>query len=46
MVKRFMVYEVKVGEDIKPCVVVSPDELNEVLRKIDFTKKSIVILKK
>jgi len=31
MVKRFMVYEVKVGEDIKPCVVVSPDELNTVL---------------
>ena len=31
MVKRFMVYEVKVGEDIKPCVVVSPDELNSVL---------------
>ena len=31
MVKRFMVYEVKVGEDIKPCVVISPDELNSVL---------------
>ena len=31
MVKRFMVYEVKVGDDIKPCVVVSPDELNTVL---------------
>ena len=31
MVKRFMVYEVKVNEDIKPCVVVSPDELNTVL---------------
>ena len=31
MVKRFMVYEVKVEEQVKPCVVVSPDELNAVL---------------
>ena len=31
MVKRFMVYEVNVNEEIKPCVVVSPDELNAVL---------------
>ena len=31
MVKRFMVYEVKVEEQVKPCVVVSPDELNSVL---------------
>ena len=31
MVKRFMVYEVKVEEQVKPCVVVSPDELNTVL---------------
>ena len=31
MVKRFMVYEVKVNDAVKPCVVVSPDELNAVL---------------
>ena len=31
MVKRFMVYEVNVNDEIKPCVVVSPDELNAVL---------------
>ena len=31
MVKRFMVYELKVEEQVKPCVVVSPDELNMVL---------------
>ena len=31
MVKRFMVYEVKVNEDIKPCIVISPNELNTVL---------------
>ncbi|MBO5997717.1 MAG: type II toxin-antitoxin system PemK/MazF family toxin [Alphaproteobacteria bacterium] len=31
MVKRFMVYEVNVNDEIKPCVVVSPDELNNVL---------------
>ena len=31
MVKRFMVYEVQVDDAVKPCVVVSPDELNNVL---------------
>lgn len=31
MVKRFMVYEVQVDEAQKACVVVSPDELNNVL---------------
>ncbi len=31
MVKRFMVYEVKVDDAIKACVVISPDELNNVL---------------
>jgi len=31
MVKRFMVYEVQVDETQKACVVVSPDELNNVL---------------
>jgi len=31
MVKRFMVYEVQVDDTVKPCVVVSPDELNAVL---------------
>ena len=31
MVKRFMVYEVQVDNEVKPCVVISPDELNAVL---------------
>ena len=31
MVKRFMVYEVKVDDAVKACVVISPDELNNVL---------------
>ncbi len=31
MVKRFMVYEVQVDDAVKACVVVSPDELNNVL---------------
>lgn len=31
MVKRFMVYEAQLEEKAKPCVVVSPDELNRVL---------------
>ena len=31
MVKRFMVYEVQVDDVQKACVVVSPDELNNVL---------------
>ena len=31
MVKRFMVYEVQVDDTVKACVVVSPDELNNVL---------------
>lgn len=31
MVKRFMVYEVQVDSVEKACVVISPDELNNVL---------------
>lgn len=31
MVKRFMVYEAETEGKNKPCVVVSPDELNRVL---------------
>ena len=31
MVKRFMVYEVQVDDTPKACVVVSPDELNNIL---------------
>ena len=31
MVKRFIVYEVQVDDTPKACVVVSPDELNNVL---------------
>ena len=31
MVKRFMVYEVQVGDALRACAVVSPDELNNIL---------------